>query len=260
MRILPASLLTALVLGACANPAGPTSRSAWTVQKTARGIIATSGDWLVTGGNSDVNPGVVAGVSVYYKGEPIGGGGIYGFVFGDKVWNEWVPFLVPTRPAYSRLESFQARGDTLTLAFADSVPLTVYEGQEIVLRFDLRIVPHSLQLDFILGGMHMLFFPERTEETYTISCYSSDQAQDTTLVISYDSPTWQRDFTGPSHYELRSNHFDMDFETDAPLMKVGTGELGVGSGGLVKFDLDHSFNAVPPRYYVNSRLSVVAKF
>ena len=263
--LLGSWLLSTALYGACDDAVRPDERDHWGVEATARGFVAAADDWVVVGGGGDLDAGAVPGINVYYRGEPVGGGGIYDFSAAGRVWNEWVPFLVPTNPGYSELRSFRTRGDTLVLAFADSLPVasttqSSADASETFLQLDARIILNRDTLEFRLGGMHMVFFPMRTGEAYTISCRSVSAAQDTTLVIGHASPDQALVFAGPSDCRLRSAHFAVDFTTDAPLMKLGIGREGVGSGGLVKFDLDHSLRAVPPRYYVNSRMTVTPEY
>jgi hypothetical protein len=261
MKRLAVLLCSALFAGACDDAMRPNEQETWGVEPTERGVVAVADDWIVTAGSGDLDSGVVTGVNVYYRGEPVGGGGIYDFEADGRVWNEWVPFLVPTYPGYSALRSFVTSGDTLLLAFADSVtPPSESPSTQPLLEFDVRIIRNRTTLEFALGGMHMVFFPIRIGEAYTIACRSGNAAQDTTFVINHAAPDRSIIFVGPSRYELRGAHFDIDFATDAPRMKVGIGRDAVADGGLVKFDLDASLRAVPPRYYVNSRLAVIPKY
>jgi hypothetical protein len=235
---LRAGILLTMLCAACDAPTSPSA--AWDYHATQYGVVATTGDWIVTAGGEKLR-----GMNVYYRGEPIGGG-----------WtrNGWVPFMGPTNPDYSELASFAVRGDTLVLNFLDSIALP----NRPALRVDIGIVAEPVRLIFRFGGMHLLFFTMRTAETWTIATRSS--TVDTTLTIAASSPDWQRDFAGPSSYQIRGAHFDMDFSTDAPLMKIGIGQDAVPSGGIVKFDLDHSFLVDPPVYHVNSKLEVRAKY
>jgi hypothetical protein len=233
---------------------------AWTVLRTSRGFVAVLDEWMVVAQNGDRLPdsGIVTGVALYYKLEPVGGGGLYDFEAEGELWNEWVPFLVPTRPQYSELRSYGIEGTTLVVAFEDSVgprPDMVFP-HEAPLKFDLEITPvENGTLDFVLGGMHTVFPAVRVWDTVTIDIQSQNKP-DTTLTVTYPISLWTFDFAGPSTYDYRSTHFDIFFETDAPLMKVGLGDQAAGD--MIKYDLDHSLPAGVE--YVQSHMTVRARY
>lgn len=233
---------------------------AWAIQETERGLVAVQDNWIVVAQNGDVLPdsGVVTGVAAYYKLEPVGGGGIYDLAAEELVWNEWVPLLVPTRPGYSALRSWYLDEATLVIAFEDSVgPRAdmLYPHQE-PLKFDLRITrSYGGALEMELGGMHMVFPSVRMSDTVTIDVQSQNKP-DTTLVVAQPCTRWSFDFAGPSSYEYESSHFHMLFETDAPYMKVGIGDIP--GTDFIKFDLDHSLPVGVE--YVHSNLIVRPNF
>lgn len=252
MKKFFACAVALLAITGCESPNEP-NHGHWTIAETSRGFIAIQDDWRIEVQNGDLDNGVVTGVHVSYKLEPIGGGGIYDLFAEGRYWNEWVPLLVPTRPGYSALKHYRVEEHALIIAFEDSIGPTdemVYPHQ-YPLKFDLKITLENNTLDFVLGGMHMVFPAARPGDTLRIDV-SSTNKQDTTLVITHHSPNWAFDFTGPSTYECYSAHFYMRFETYAPLTK-----LGIYDGGI-KFDLDHSLIADPPEEYVNSHLIIRA--
>jgi hypothetical protein len=230
------------------------------VQETEHGLLAVRGDWIVLAQNGDGFPesGLVTGVAVYYKLEPVGGGGVYDLVAEGRLWNEWVPFFVPTRPGYSALRSHAVRNRTLVLEFQDSVGPTaeMTYPHRAPLRFDVEITPRDDgSLDFTLGGMHMVFPAVRLGDTVTVFARSANKP-DTTLMITHPLPEWSFAFAGPSTYDLQGSHFAIWFETDAPLMKLGIG--GEAAADMIKFDLDHSL--LEGVEYVHSRMLLQPKF
>ena len=245
--------LAVVLFPGCESATEP--ESTWTVVETDRGVLALTGDWVVGATTADPGVGVVSGVDLYYRGEPVGGGGLRAFPAEGIVWNAWVPMLLPVHPVVAHLGSVQQRGDTLHVAFSDTI------GREVggVLRrfpLDVRIVPAAAGLEVLLDGIHLVFLPIRASETYAIRCIGAD-GWDHTVRVGYDSPNWWRDVVGPARFEIRQAHMEIDHETDAPLTKIGVGNANGGERDwLVKLDLDHSFNATPPAFDATSRLTI----